>query len=1209
MQVLEGEQIGDNVFSGIDKVEFEDNDAYSLTVTRQDDGIIRGVLRLTKDTNIVSQMNTANFVLQVKSYIPKEGGGISGITGLTGEAEGGVFDDVNIESFQDYADLLDDLLDDLDGDTDTDDAPENIFEYTSQKISVSFTNPWEVDIVNRDNKKVSERCYVAKVTKDGKPYLSVPNQSFNGIYMRCSTPFVSRAILTYKGEPVQSGGIDVAVWDADFSDLCQGAGNPDSDPYEGPKIAPSTTVVPPSESMTVIQGVDSDNNPISYVDIPLYATQDQNAVRLYVKGTHAGYSTVKDIYILFQNILKIDIDAENPKVDGVDLAEQQSTVYIVHPDHPNYRTNAYDKSFITYPPNDTVVKWKLSPVKSDTNRTIFSIDDIPIPNGVYSGTINGTARNVFIGPIPKPTAEEVKLLKEDEPAIDETHNLTASVTYNGLSVEARQYVSIFAWGFDVVEFDARFMMEVTTGWMNQKNNKFWSDGTDYKTIRICRNPAGDDASSFASHSAFISCSPNDFSGGVELNYGQIVKITTANDCEIVHGDVSELEDPSTGYKYLEINEDGMSSLGEAYIQLEADQDITTFYIRSNSFTHGFTCGSQDPECDWDAIVNKVCLELKPSDGINQCDTPLGNSFVSGSTTMFFAGKPIVLLGGGSESQGVPPCPLCFREPLAIKEVYKKVVNYYYEVDEVDPSNTGWKPIYIDVNRSDFLDEDNETYLKSNSDVEIKVEVTWRGDPVPDGTKVFVTIGANANVLSHFIAESTSVDTYTDPEDGKSYAIVRISPSRIPDTTITEAVSIYAKYDEKNEIDREVELTYSLNLVHQENVPEIPENPEEWENPSDPEIPLSPFSNTMERFNVVSGEWSYANEMRDSRGDAFIATVDNKIYVIGGVTNNNLAISSSNERYDPCSNEWEHMSKDGFTPRFGGTTVVNGSYIYCIGGIESDGSGVEVSGAVERYDTDNDQWDIMASMPVINEGSQFEDRLYVAYGTSKLANTDTQIYILSGGKELSNGSSNIYFTEMNNRILRYDIAGDDWDYSRYLYTDELLKYQTISPLSIYNDANQEITVFNGAIPDGDELIYPIEAYKISTANDFDLVAPARYVLTDNSTFTELPFKKNSSSMVKVNGVDKYYIFGGSGEEAGSLDIVEILTENSGSYDYESSYNDISSVDPMVTGKNGHGVAVAYSHETFEDPSSTSDPSCEEGTIEYIYVIGGFYICKG
>ena len=58
---------------------------------------------------------------------------------------------------------------------------------------------------------------------------------------------------------------------------------------------------------------------ISYVDIPLAAPNMHQAVRLFIKGEQAGYSSVKDMYILFQSILRLDIEARTPEEDGLDV--------------------------------------------------------------------------------------------------------------------------------------------------------------------------------------------------------------------------------------------------------------------------------------------------------------------------------------------------------------------------------------------------------------------------------------------------------------------------------------------------------------------------------------------------------------------------------------------------------------------------------------------------------------------------------------------------------------------------------------------------------------------------------------------------------------------------------------------------------------------------------------------------------------------------
>ncbi|MEK0348152.1 MAG: hypothetical protein QQN44_07480, partial [Nitrosopumilus sp.] len=149
------------------------------------------------------------------------------------------------------------------------------------------------------------------------------------------------------------------------SNLC-GSACSGRDSNEGPKLQPSTTVSPPDTFLPIVQG-QGETYPgsgefvdISFVDIPIYAPDLPQAIRLFVKGEKAGYSSVKDIYILFKSILQIDLDTSNEKliVDGKDIAEFRANAFIINPDYPNYNIqDSIDQSLVTYPEDLTVVEW------------------------------------------------------------------------------------------------------------------------------------------------------------------------------------------------------------------------------------------------------------------------------------------------------------------------------------------------------------------------------------------------------------------------------------------------------------------------------------------------------------------------------------------------------------------------------------------------------------------------------------------------------------------------------------------------------------------------------------------------------------------------------------------------------------------------------------------------------------------------------------
>lgn len=1190
---------GDNVFGSGTTAPFEDKDAYEFFVTRTDSGIIKAVLKMTDNLDIISQIREASFDVQIKSYIPKEG------YAATADENSGE----EIAALEEYAAALNALIEEIDGGETTSTAGENVFEYYSRTMTVHFTNPWEIELVNRDNAKVPQRCYVQKTDKLTKKKSLVPStQSFNGIYMKASAPFVARAKVKYKGEAVDGGSLQLAVWDADFSRLCQNAGVEGATPYEGEKISPSTLIRPPETVLSIKSGTETRPNaygelesvPISYVDIPLYAPNKPWAVRLFVKGTRSGYSSVKDIYILFQSVLKLDINASAPIIDGKDVSEQYARAYIVNPDYPN--VNPYDLSKVTYPTDTTVVEWGIKTIDGDVSRSIYSTDVVPLTNGIYSYARNGTARSIFLGPIEREVEE-----------MEETHEIWAKIVYEGLTSIARQYIYIDEPAINEDQFNARFMMEVDggynsqgtwsgSGWLSAAGNPLWSDGSAYKRLKIHRNPRV--ATDFDVADCFRSCATQDDSDLLELSSNQIVHISTGdNDIQIVHGEVTEEVDPYTGEHYLVVGDNGFVDYGNAYIELnDADtSDVTYFYIRSNK--HVPDSGTVfNPECDSTEEINN-CLCLKSgSGGITECDIPQWSPvyYISGTTTVFVNNQPLVLSGGGNMSTGIPPCPIALKEPLGVYTVWRKVINYYYDTTEDqynDPSNL--RSQEIEVGDDNFLNSAGDSYIKYSSDVVIRVRVTWKSGPAPEGTPVYVSVGNNDS-RTLFFADRSIYYTEIDPEYGYSYADITLQARRVPTSTTTEQVEIFSTYDKEGTTSRRMSTTYSLTIEERE--APTGEDPD-VEEPEEPEIePPSPYSKSLERYNIEANQWDLVANISEGKGNMFSGTVGQNIYVMGGLKNNSLDISSRTEKYDAQANTWSLVS-NMLTPRFAGSSITYDGKIYTFGGIafNEDTGSLNVSQAVEVYDPVLDEWSELAPMPTHNPGA-FQETLGVAFGTASLLVYGGRgyVYIACGVCDFYVGS-NSQINRFNDRVLVYCIEDDTWDYSIPLRSDELNYYQRIAPTSHICEDTGKMYVFGGAILDGMSFIYPPEVLEVSISSAaISQTTNEIIVLSGSGRFRIPPIAKFQSAMVVLDTEpsDCYgtlYFAGGSNTASDNLDLIESLTIYENTTVYANSYeeNTSNALMPMTNPKHGASAEICVIEE-----GSNAVPTT------YLYVIGGY-----
>lgn len=125
-----------------------------------------------------------------------------------------------------------------------------------------------------------------------------------------------------------------------------------------------------------------------------------------------------------------------------------------------------------------------------------------------------------------------------------------------------------------------------------------------------------------------------------------------------------------------------------------------------------------------------------------------------------------------------------------------------------------------------------------------------------------------------------------------------------------------------------------------------------------------------------GSWVSRASMQQARSGLGVASVNGKIYAIGGSTASGFAPSSpahliitnqrfvdgfvgTNEEYDPATDTWSYKSSMP-TPRIGFATAVFDGKIYCIGGRTSSGS---YTGINEVYNPGTDTWETKTPMPI------------------------------------------------------------------------------------------------------------------------------------------------------------------------------------------------------------------------------------------------------
>jgi len=149
-----------------------------------------------------------------------------------------------------------------------------------------------------------------------------------------------------------------------------------------------------------------------------------------------------------------------------------------------------------------------------------------------------------------------------------------------------------------------------------------------------------------------------------------------------------------------------------------------------------------------------------------------------------------------------------------------------------------------------------------------------------------------------------------------------------------------------------------------------------------------------------GIWSGKAEMPTARAGACSATVNSRIYVIGG-GKEPMNPFPTVEEYDPATDTWKRKTAMPNGRFFCSASAVNGK-IYVIGGV---GFGVVVP-TVEEYDPATDTWEKKADMPTAR----------CMLSTSVV---DGKIYAIGGGP--ANAPASILST-----VEEYDPVTDTWE---------------------------------------------------------------------------------------------------------------------------------------------------------------------------------------
>ena len=201
-------------------------------------------------------------------------------------------------------------------------------------------------------------------------------------------------------------------------------------------------------------------------------------------------------------------------------------------------------------------------------------------------------------------------------------------------------------------------------------------------------------------------------------------------------------------------------------------------------------------------------------------------------------------------------------------------------------------------------------------------------------------------------------------------------------------------------------------------------------------PAYTTSAIVEEYNPVSDTWTAKTSMPTSRDGSAAATVNDKIYVLGGETGGTQTIYNINEMYNPTTNSWTTLAAMPETRMDAGAAAAIGAdgkdKIYVIGGW--GGGASTARNTVFEYDVTSNTWSVKAPMPT-------------ARYDLILVTINNKIHAIGGGAE----------TNVANVNEVYDPVTNTWSVKASTYEG---RSSSAGAAAEGQDGNDKIYVFGG-----------------------------------------------------------------------------------------------------------------------------------------------------
>jgi hypothetical protein len=952
------DDVAEDIFAGDSTVNAPDvNELYGLTVTKLDNGLSRGLLKLTNDVSLLS--NLESVLLSIRFTVSFEG----------------------LE-----------------------------FVYKSRLIQIEWKNKLSFEVENKDSK------YVEVVSKHTINALDkqIPSSAtdYDGTYATSSSSYISRIYLkdedlaaTFSNTAVSAAVYDATVdFDADKVQPETGLLSVFSYINSAIEVISGTR-----EKRDIYGNLTGETENVTYADISLATPTQAQTVLLYVKvHLRNGSTIIKKKLVVFGNPLVVDIQPNVPLSDGRQVLEQTAIVYMLDPDDPK------DLSKRTFLPDTATAEWSLTKKDNAIDRIFYSEDDTGDPNGIFSFLNKSVARNVFLGPI-----NNVRIY--DSEVEYETHTMDVSVFYDGLTASDSQVIELIPLrerGHRVMP--SNFLMEfadlkqkfwsdgIGYATLTISHDAVVSTTKYSEPFRQCMSSVGNDIHQL-NHGMMVRIDTSD--PEVEIIWGDVVEyldpyldrwVLNTDNATIDHGAASvNLSRYDNTFVYFRLNRKNSDAEITGFESLRTDcapliSDKYSLYNNEITVT-GHIVSVFDNETltltgGGSFETGLVPTVLVPEESLRM--RVVDRRAKDGDDISRIEG---VILDGKSINQFI--LDVSFADALVPDgtEIDIKIVNHTENsVQAVNSKITTLSSVDsgIDTDRERSYATVELQPLQSNKDIAANIYLTATYSLQDDD------IGSIERTETICLLLRNDSDDWKDQSSSDNVrSIFSVRADRY-DTLTNEWSQSSSMSAARGHlcVESVLDQVYAIGgLGANEILPAV------------------------ERYSISNNSWSSMTDMPTERMGAMSVVVGTEIYVFGGIrydkTKNIVYVSRAVERYNAVTDTWSELEsmplidigsidKVGYGVAFGSATYVSSlNRIYILSGVRDitdNGSFVDYNNRVLYYDIGNDEWGYSDTI------SEIEFKTYSRIAPLSFVDGNS-IIVLSGAFQKTDASLEYYVT--------------------------------------------------------------------------------------------------------------------------------------------------------------------------------------------------------